>query len=167
MKIRDILLVEDDPRDLELTLVMLEECNLANQVCVVRGGDEALDYLYRRGDFEARTGGHPIAVLLDLKMPKVSGLEVLKIIKADPSFETVPILMLTSARNTPDVTECFHYGADACLVKPVAFPALMHASRRLGIFWALVGQPQPRTAEASATEHRDETVLPGKGHHQP
>src|ERR1017187_7514849 len=113
MNLRHILLAEDDPRDEQLTLTALAENNLANKVFVVHDGAEALDYLYCRGKFKARTGGNPVVVLLDLKMPKVTGLEVLKIIKADEHLKIIPVVMLTSSRETPDVTECYKHGVNA------------------------------------------------------
>src|SRR5271167_4872722 len=107
INIKSILLAEDDPRDVELTLAALEEHHLANKVAVVNNGEQALDYLYRRGKFKARTAVNPVVVLLDLKMPKVDGLEVLKIIKADERLKSIPVIMLTSSRETPDLTECY------------------------------------------------------------
>ena len=121
MNVKHILLVEDDPRDVELTLAALEEHHLANKVFVVHDGEEALDYLYCRGKFKTRAGGNPVAVLLDLKMPKVNGLEVLKIIKADEHLKIIPIVVLTSSRETPDLTECYKHGVNAYVVKPVDF----------------------------------------------
>jgi len=144
MNIRHILLAEDDPRDAKLTLVALEEYNLANKVFVVHDGEAVLDYLYCRGKFEAREGGNPIALLLDLKMPKVDGLEVLKIVKADENLKTIPIVMLSSSRETPDLTECYKYGVNAYVVKPVDFGEFAKAVKQLGIFWAAVNEPPPR-----------------------
>jgi CheY-like chemotaxis protein len=113
MIMRHILIAEDDPRDEQLTLSALEENNLANKVFVVHDGEEALDYLYCRGKFKTRTGGNPVAVLLDLKMPKVSGLEILKTIKADEYLKMIPIIVLTSSREEPDVIECYKHGVNA------------------------------------------------------
>jgi len=143
MRIKHILLAEDDPRDEELTLAALEEYNLANQIFVVHDGEEALDYLYCRGKFETRAPGNPVAVLLDLKMPKIDGLEVLKIIKADEHLKTIPIVVLTSSRETPDVTECYKHGVNAYVVKPVDFSEFMKAVRQLGVFWAAINEPPP------------------------
>src|ERR1039458_2265263 len=134
--IKNILLVEDDPRDVELTLAALEEHHLANKVAVVGDGAKALDYLYRRGEFKTRVGGNPILVLLDLKMPKVNGLEVLKIIKADEHLKIIPVVVLPSSRETPDLIECYKNGVNAYVVKPVDFPEFMKAVTHLGIFWA-------------------------------
>jgi CheY-like chemotaxis protein len=144
-RIKSILLVEDDPRDVELTLAGLQEHHLANAVVVVRDGEEALDYLYLRGKFSARDGGRPVVVLLDLKMPKVTGLEVLKIIKADEYLKTIPVVMLSSSRETPDLVECYRHGVNAYVVKPVDFGEFMHAIKQLGLFWAAVNEPHPDT----------------------
>jgi len=142
-EIKNILLAEDDLHDVELTLAALAEYNLTNQVMVVRDGAEALDYLYRRGKFEARTSSNPMLILLDLKMPKVNGLEVLKVIKADAALKTIPIVMLTSSRETPDLTECYLHGVNAYVVKPVGFSDFMKAVKQLGVFWAAVNEPPP------------------------
>jgi len=150
MNIRHILLAEDDPRDAELTLAALEEYNLANKVVVVNDGEEALDYLYCRGKFKTRATGNPIAVLLDLKMPKVNGLEVLKIIKADEHLKIIPIVVLTSSRETPDLVECYQYGVNAYVVKPVDFGEFVKAVKQVGIFWAVVNEPPPRIMRAEA-----------------
>jgi CheY-like chemotaxis protein len=143
--IKNILLVEDDPRDVELTLAALEEHNLANKVLVVHDGAEALDYLYRRGKFKTRAGGHPIFVLLDIKMPKVNGLEVLRIIKAEENLKIIPVVMLTSSRETPDLAECYKNGVNAYVVKPVDFAEFIKAVKHLGIFWAAINEPPPQT----------------------
>ena len=139
--IKYILLVEDDPQDVELTLAALEEQNLANRVFVVNDGAQALDYLYCRGQFKQRAGGNPIVVLLDNKMPKVSGLEVLKTIKVDENLKTIPVVVLTSSRETPDLVEFYKHGVNAYVVKPVGFSEFMQAVKQLGIFWAAVNEP--------------------------
>jgi CheY-like chemotaxis protein len=139
--IKKILLAEDDPRDVELTLAALEEHHLANKVAVVHDGAEALDYLYCRGKFKTRASGHPVLVLLDLKLPKVSGLEVLKIIKADEHLKIIPVVVLSSSRETPDVVECYRHGVNAYVVKPVDFDEFMKAVKLLGIFWAAINEP--------------------------
>ncbi len=139
--IKNILLVEDDHRDVELTLAALEEQNLANQVFVLHDGAQALDYLYHRGKFTDRSGSNPVLILLDLKMPKVDGLEVLKIVKADEQLKTIPVVMLTSSRETPDLTECYKHGVNAYVVKPVDFSNFMKAVSQLGIFWAAINNP--------------------------
>ena len=145
---RHILLAEDDPRDVELTLAALGESNLVNQVVVVTDGEQALDYLYRRGAFASRTEENPILVLLDLKMPKVNGLEVLKIIKADEKLCSIPVVVLSSSREAPDVVESYQHGVNAYVVKPVDFNEFMQAVKQLGIFWAAVNEPplQPDSA---------------------
>ena len=152
--IKCILLVEDDPQDVELTLTALEERNLANQVFVVNDGAAALDYLYCRGPFEERGGGHPTVILLDNKMPKVSGLEVLKIIKGDEHLKVIPVVVLTSSRETPDLVEFYKHGVNAYVVKPVGFSEFMQAVKQLGIFWAGINEPplvNPR--EETGTEN--------------
>jgi CheY-like chemotaxis protein len=143
MIIKNILLAEDDPRDAKLTLAALEEFNVANKIIVVPDGEVALDYLYRRGKFEKREGGNPAAVLLDLKMPKVDGLEVLKTVKADPNLKAIPIVVLTSSRETSDLTECYDHGVNAYVVKPVDFDDFAKAVKSLGSFWAMVNENKP------------------------
>jgi CheY-like chemotaxis protein len=147
VNIKTILLVEDDPRDVELTLAALEEHHLANKVAVVGDGEKALDYLYRRGEFKNRESANPILVLLDLKMPKINGLEVLQIIKADEQLKTIPIVVLTSSRETPDLFECYRQGVNAYVVKPVDFAEFMKSVKQVGIFWAAVNEPPPFARE--------------------
>ena len=141
--IKNILLVEDDPQDVELTLEAMGEHHLANKIAVVENGEEALDYLYRRGKFEKRTAGNPMVVLLDLKMPKIGGLEVLKIIKADEQLKTIPIVILTSSRAPSDLEECYKHGANSYVVKPVDFGEFLKAIKQLGVFWTAVNEPPP------------------------
>jgi CheY-like chemotaxis protein len=138
---RQILIVEDDPHDEVLTLSALQEFNLANKVSVVRDGEQALDYLYCRGTFKTRPPGNPVAVLLDLKMPKINGLEVLRIVKADEDLKAVPVVVLTSSREEPDLAECYKLGVNAYVVKPVDFTQFMKAVKQLGVFWAAVNEP--------------------------
>jgi CheY-like chemotaxis protein len=107
----------------------------------VRDGAEALDYLFRRGKFATRPDGNPVVVLLDLKMPKVNGLEVLHKIKTDEKLKTVPVVALTSSRESPDVKRCYDYGVNAYVVKPVGFSDFINAIKQLGVFWAIVNQP--------------------------
>jgi CheY-like chemotaxis protein len=159
--IKKILLVEDDPRDVELTLAALAEHNLANQVVVARDGAEALDYLYYRGKFKTRGNGQPVLVLLDLKLPKVSGLEVLKIIKADEHLKIIPVVVLSSSRETPDVVECYRHGVNAYVVKPVDFAEFMKAVKLLGIFWAAINEPPIALKNETKVQGGKET-LPGK-----
>ena len=141
--IKNILLVEDDSKDVELTLAALEENHLANRIVVLENGEEALNYLYERGKFEKRSGGNPIVVLLDNKMPKVNGLEVLKTIKADENLKLIPVVVLTSSRETPDLVEFYKHGVNAYVVKPVDFADFMNVIKHLGIFWADINEPPP------------------------
>jgi CheY-like chemotaxis protein len=142
--LRPILLVEDSPRDLELTLVALAKCQLANDIIVARDGAEALDYLYRRNSFSERDPGDPAVVLLDLKLPKIDGLEVLERIKSDGELKHVPVVMLTSSREERDVLRSYESGVNAFVVKPVDFNAFFEAIQDLGMFWAVLNEPPPR-----------------------
>ncbi|HEV8243606.1 MAG TPA: response regulator [Nitrospirales bacterium] len=142
-EIKRILLAEDNPKDVELTLTALDEHHLANEVVVVNDGAEALDYLYCRGKFKMRTGNPPAVVLLDLKMPKVDGLEVLRTVKADPKLKAVPIVVLTSSREEKDLVESYNLGVNAYVVKPVDFRQFVEAVKNLGVFWALINEPPP------------------------
>ena len=162
VNIKSILLAEDDPRDVELTLAALEENHLANKVAVVGNGEEALDYLYRRGKFKMRAGGNPIVVLLDNKMPKVNGLEVLKAIKADEHLKTIPVVVLTSSRETPDLIEFYNHGVNAYVVKPVDFSEFMKAVKQLGVFWAAVNEPPPYSGKEETLFQSGEVVSSGK-----
>ena len=141
--IKNILLVEDDSKDVELMLAALEENHLANRIVVLENGEEALDYLYELGKFEKRSSGNPIVVLLDNKMPKVNGLEVLKTIKADENLKLIPVVVLTSSRETPDLVEFYKHGVNAYVVKPVDFAEFMNVIKHLGIFWAAINEPPP------------------------
>jgi CheY-like chemotaxis protein len=141
MNLKRILLAEDNPRDVELALEALAENNLANQVVVVSNGAEALDYLYRRGTFATRPEGHPAVVLLDLKMPKVDGLEVLRQIKGDEDMKILPIVMLTSSREEQDLIKSYKLGANAYVVKPIDFQQVIDAIKQLGLFWAVLNEP--------------------------
>jgi CheY-like chemotaxis protein len=138
-----ILLVEDDPKDVELTLTALEEYKLANEVVVARDGEEALDYLYRRGDFATRATDNPAVLLLDLKLPKVDGLEVLQQIKTDTKLKLIPVVVLTSSHEERDMVTSYKLGVNAYVVKPVDFHEFVNAVKELGIFWALVNEPPP------------------------
>jgi CheY-like chemotaxis protein len=138
-----ILIVEDDPRDVELTLTALGEYNLANEVVVTRDGQEALDYLYCRGQFDTRSNDNPAVMLLDLKLPKVDGLEVLLQIKSDERLKLIPVVMLTSSHEEKDMMRSYKLGVNAYVVKPVDFHEFVNAVKELGVFWAVVNQPPP------------------------
>lgn len=136
-----ILIVEDDPKDVELTLTALEEHNLANEVVVTRDGEEALDYLLCRGNFKMRTGENPAVVLLDLKLPKVNGLEVLQQIRSDEKLRIIPVVVLTSSREERDLVASYRLGVNAYVVKPVGFHEFVNAIKELGVFWAIINEP--------------------------
>jgi CheY-like chemotaxis protein len=138
-----ILMVEDDPKDVELTLTALEEYNLANEVVVTRDGEEALDYLYCRGSFATRANGNPAVLLLDLKLPKVDGLEVLQQIKSDEKLKMIPVVVLTSSHEEKDMVASYRLGVNAYVVKPVDFHDFVNAIKELGIFWAVINEPPP------------------------
>src|SRR5215470_11541117 len=138
-----ILLVEDDPRDVELTMTALEEYNLSNEVVVVSDGEEALDYLYYRGKFQRRAGENPAVMLLDLKLPKVNGLEVLEKVKSDDALKMIPVVVLTSSREERDMVESYKLGVNAYVVKPVDFHEFVNAIKELGMFWAIINEPPP------------------------
>lgn len=142
-ELKRILLVEDDAHDIEMTLAALEENHLANEVVVVRDGADALDYLYRRGIYKMRAPGNPAVVLLDIKLPKVDGKEVLRQIKSDAGLRTVPIVMLTSSREEQDLLGSYNLGVNAYVVKPVDFHEFVQALNKLGLFWAVVNEPPP------------------------
>jgi DNA-binding response OmpR family regulator len=142
-------MVEDDPRDTELTLTALEEYNLGNEVIVTRDGEEALDYLYCRGAFEGRTTDNPAVLLLDLKLPKVDGLEVLQQIKSDERLKMIPVVVLTSSREERDMVASYKLGVNAYVVKPVDFHEFVNAIRELGIFWAIINEPPPGSMQRS------------------
>ena len=144
-EIKRILLAEDNLKDVELTLVALDEYHLANEVVVANDGSEALDYLYKRGRFAMRPVGNPVVVLLDLKMPKVDGLEVLRTIKGDHDLKTIPVVILTSSREEQDLVKSYNLGVNAYVVKPVEFKAFVDAVKQLGGFWALLNEPPPGT----------------------
>ena len=142
-----ILMVEDDPKDVELTLTALEEYNLANEVVVTRDGAEALDYLYYRGDFARRAGDNPAVMLLDLKLQKVHGLEVLEQIKSDEKLKMIPVVVLTSSREEIDMVASYKLGVNAYVVKPVDFHEFVNAIKELGVFWAVINEPPPGSAK--------------------
>jgi CheY-like chemotaxis protein len=141
--LKRILLAEDSAADAELTLEALGENNLANRVDLVRDGVETLDYLYRRGAYADRPALQPLVLFLDLKMPRMDGLEVLRTIKGDPALKVLPVVMLTSSREDSDLAESYRLGANAYVVKPVDFGQFTQAIRELGLFWSLINQPPP------------------------
>ncbi|KIQ31935.1 chemotaxis protein CheY [Variovorax paradoxus] len=147
--LKPILLVEDDKRDLELTLIALERSQLANDVIVLRDGAQALDYLRREGDHAARAEGNPAVILLDLKLPKVTGLEVLQAVRADPALRSIPVVMLTSSQEESDVLRSYELGVNAYVVKPVAFDQFVSAIAELGVFWAVLNEPPPGSLKAT------------------
>ena len=136
-------MVEDDAKDVELTLTALEDYNLANEVVVVGDGEKALDYLYHRGEFQMRSGENPAVMLLDLKLPKVDGLEVLKQIKTDDKLKLIPVVVLTSSKEEKDMVASYKLGVNAYVVKPVDFHEFVNAIKELGAFWAVVNEPPP------------------------
>ena len=146
--LKPILLVEDDARDLELTLVALEKSQLANEVVVVRDGAMALEYLLREGEYAGRTEGNPAVILLDLKLPKVNGLEVLKTVRSTEALKSVPVVMLTSSQEESDVLQSYALGVNAYVVKPVDFKQFVTAIADLGVFWAVLNEPPPGSLRA-------------------
>lgn len=140
-----ILVVEDNENDLELTLDALSEHKLVNHIDTVSDGEEALDYLYRRGSYSSRETQNPIVILLDLKLPKVSGLEVLKDIKENPELKMIPVVILTSSKEESDIVSSYQYGVNAYVVKPVEFHGFIDAVRQLGVFWALLNEPPAKS----------------------
>jgi len=138
-----ILLAEDDPRDVELTLEALGRHHLLNKVDIVSDGEQALDYLYRRGAHANRPGGLPVVILLDLRMPKVDGLDVLRQVKADPQLQVIPVVVLTASREESDVISSYNLGTNAYVVKPINFGEFLQAVAELGAFWALLNEPPP------------------------
>lgn len=145
--LRVILLVEDDPKDLELTLRALAENNLANRVTAVEDGVEAMDYLRYEGKYKLRKQGYPAVVLLDIKMPRMDGIEVLRAIRSDDKLKTIPVVILTSSREEPDLKRCYELGANAYVVKPVDFKEFIDAVKQVGGFWAVINELPPAPEE--------------------
>ncbi len=141
--LKRILLVEDSRHDVELTLAALEEHRLANEVVVVRDGAEALDYLHRRGRYSGRAGSEPGVVFLDLKLPKVDGLEVLRQMKSDEKLRMIPVVVVTSSREAPDLAKSYELGGNAYVVKPIDFQQFVNTIKELGLFWAVINEPPP------------------------
>ena len=141
--LKRILLAEDDQRDIELTLAALQDINIANEIDVVKDGEEALDYLYKRAKYKDRENGNPAVVLLDLKMPKVDGLEVLRQIKESDELRNIPVVILTSSKMESDLITSYKLGVNAYVVKPVEFENFVKAVKELGSFWAILNEPPP------------------------
>ncbi len=135
-----ILLVEDDSKELELTVMALEKSNLSNQIVIARDGVEALDYLYKRNKFEHDTDGIPVVILLDLKMPRMGGIKVVRHLKGDERMNMIPIVVLTSSREDLDLQECYRLGVNAYVVKPVRFKEFVEAVEHIGVFWAMLNE---------------------------
>lgn len=143
ISLRTILLAEDNVKDVELTLEALSEHNLANQVVVVKDGVEALEYLRYEGNYKQRKQGNPAVILLDIKMPRMDGIEVLKVIRSDDKLRTIPVVILTSSREEPDLKKCYEIGVNAYVVKPVDFRNFIDAIKQIGVFWALLNELPP------------------------
>ena len=141
--IKRILLVEDDSKDVELTVNAFNEYNLANEIEIVRDGVEALDYLYRRGTFEQRPTGNPVVILLDLKLPKLDGIHVLQQLKSDQQMRSIPVVVLTSSGESRDLEECYKLGVNSYVVKPVRFVQFVETVKKIGAFWVLINRPPP------------------------
>ena len=139
-ELRPILLAEDNPKDVELTLEALSVQNLANEVVVVRDGVEALEYLRYEGPFKLRNRGNPAVLLLDIKMPRMGGIELLQVIRKDPALKFLPIVMLTSSREESDLVTSYELGANAFVVKPVDFNHFIEVIKQIGVFWALINE---------------------------
>ena len=148
-ELRSILLAEDNPNDVELTLAGLAEIHLANEVVVVRDGAEALDYLHARGKYEARAEGNPAVILLDLKMPRMDGLEVLTEVKSNNKLRSIPVVMLTSSAQESDLVRSYRLGVNAYVVKPVNYQEFINAIKQVGAFWAVVNEPPPEGIDHS------------------
>ena len=144
-KSQKILLVEDDPKDEELTVTTLEKYHVSNDIVVVPDGEEALDYLFRRGKYQNVSGGYPCVVLLDLNLPKIHGLEVLRQIRADKKLKKIPVVILTSSREEKDLIESYQIGINAYVVKPVNFHEFVEAVKNLGTFWCIINEPPPES----------------------
>ncbi len=140
IELRTILLAEDNPQDVELTIEALSEHNLANNVVVVKDGVEAMEYLNNEGQYSNRKKGNPAVILLDIKMPRVNGIEVLESIRGSEKFKTIPVVMLTSSREEPDLKKCYELGVNAYVVKPVNFNDFLDAVKHIGVFWALLNE---------------------------
>lgn len=143
IELKTILLVEDNPRDVELTIEALTENNLANNVVAVNDGVEAMEYLRYQGRYQQRKKGMPAVLLLDIKMPRMDGIEVLQAIRSDDRLKALPVVMLTSSREEPDLKKCYALGVNAYVVKPVNFKDFLDAVKHIGVFWALLNEHPP------------------------
>jgi CheY-like chemotaxis protein len=143
-EVKKILIVDDSAKDVELVIAALTEKNLANEVAVADDGEEALDYLYRRGKFSAREKGNPAVILLDIKMPRMNGIEVLKHIRSSPEFMMIPVIMVTSSAEERDLVESYELGANSYVVKPVDISQFIEAIKTLGQFWAVINELPPK-----------------------
>jgi CheY-like chemotaxis protein len=141
--LKRILIAEDDEKDIELILTALKEFNIVNEIVITHDGQEALDYLYYHGEYETRRKGNPAVILLDIKMPKINGLEVLKQIKTDENLGKIPAVILTSSKEERDLIEGYNLGANAYVVKPLGFTEFVTAVKGLGMFWAVINEPPP------------------------
>ena len=150
-ELRPILMAEDNPKDVELTLAALSDNNLANNVIVVRDGVEALEYLRCEGAYRLRRPGRPAVVILDIKMPRMDGLEVLRTIRADPALKATPVVMLTSSREEQDVVRSYELGVNAYVVKPVKFAEFVDAVRHIGVLWAILNELPPEEGVCDGT----------------
>lgn len=144
-ELKTILLAEDNPQDVELTIEALTEHNIANEVIAVSDGVEAMEYLNCEGKFKNRKKGNPAVLLLDIKMPRMDGIEVLEAIRKDEKLKTLPVVMLTSSREEPDLVKCYDLGVNAYVVKPVDFKDFLEAVKHIGIFWAILNEQPPLT----------------------
>jgi CheY-like chemotaxis protein len=153
-ELKRILLAEDDPKSVELALIALDEYNLANEVVVVEDGEVALDYLFRRGQFTDRPDVNPAVLLLDLKMPKVDGLEVLRAIRSDDRLRFLPVVILTASREERDLIESYHLGVNAYVVKPIDFHDFVKAVSEIGLFWGIINEAPPRSVSRSRQSSR-------------
>jgi len=142
-ELRQILFAEDNPKDVELTLEALADNNLGNRVEVVRDGVEAMEYLRREGKYKLRSPGNPAVAILDIKMPRMDGLEVLRAIRSDPALKMIPVVMLTSSREEQDLIRSYELGINAYVVKPVKFSEFIEAVKHLGVFWAILNERPP------------------------
>jgi CheY-like chemotaxis protein len=152
--LKPVLFVDDSPRDTKLALTAFKEYGLTNRVITLEDGEEALDYLYRRGAFADRDDEQPVFILLDLKMPKVDGMEVLRVVKSDPALKLIPIVIMTSSREEQDVVNTYQLGVNAFIVKPVNFKEFVDAVKMVGGFWAVLNEP-PAVPGGPATQKGD------------